>query len=129
MDLTDLGTGTATSGDYTAIPAGTTITIADGASTGTYGLTTTDDTLFESDETVIALISNSSTGTIGTADATGTIVDNDGAVTIDLSADLVIEGGDITFTATLSTVNNTGSPITVDLADLLNGHGDLGKRL
>ena len=128
VDFADLNTGSATSGsDYTAIPAGTTITIADGSSTGTYSLATTDDTLFESDETVIAQISNPSTGTIGTSDATGTIVDNDGAVTIALSADSVTEGGDITFTATLSTVNNTGSPITVDLADLLTGTATSGS--
>ncbi|MDZ7846712.1 MAG: hypothetical protein U5L96_08050 [Owenweeksia sp.] len=52
LDLSDLGTGSATSGsDYTAIPGGAQISVADGASTGTYSVTVTDDAAIESTET------------------------------------------------------------------------------
>ena len=85
-----MGTGTATSGaDYTAIGASATITVADGASTGTFTVLVTDDTDFEIDiETLIAAISNPSNGdvTITTASATANITDN-GVVNADLSVD------------------------------------------
>ena len=83
FDLTDAGTGSATSGsDYTAIPAGTKITIANGASTGTYTLPVIDDALLEATETVAATIANPSNAavSIGTASATANITDNDTVV-------------------------------------------------
>jgi hypothetical protein len=80
FDVTDLNTGTATSGlDYTAIPGGAQISVANGASTGTYAVTVIDDGFFEAQETVDLQISNpSSSALIITSDeATGLISDDD----------------------------------------------------
>ena len=58
-----------------------TISVANGASTGTLTVLITDNALLEATETVIAQISNSSNAavTIGTATATANITDNDTA--------------------------------------------------
>ncbi|MCP3878332.1 MAG: hypothetical protein GY701_08060, partial [Sulfitobacter sp.] len=81
FDLTDAGSGSATSGlDYTAIGAGV-ISVADGATIGTLTVTVTDDALLEATETVDATLSNPSHAavSIGTATATATISDDDNA--------------------------------------------------
>ena len=57
FDIADLATGSATSGtDYTAFPAGATITVANGATTGTLSVPVTEDVLVEGTETVNAQI-------------------------------------------------------------------------
>ena len=120
FDIASSG-GSATSGaDYTAIPGGAQISVANGAATGTYTVLVTDDALLEATETVQATISNSSNPavSIATATATANITDND-AATAALS---VTTQGDetgpvaIVYTVTLSQVNNTGSAITFDIA-------------
>ncbi|HET7722181.1 MAG TPA: hypothetical protein VFK43_19585, partial [Acidimicrobiales bacterium] len=82
--LSDAGTGTATSGsDYAAIPAGARITVAPGATTGTFTLLVMDDALLEGAETVVARITKLNTDTsnlavaIGTATATASIADDE----------------------------------------------------
>ncbi|WP_350287937.1 Calx-beta domain-containing protein [uncultured Croceitalea sp.] len=126
VDFSDLLTGSATSGtDYTAVPDGTTIAIADGSSSGMINISTTVDGLFEGDETIIGQITGISNPviSIGMDTATAVIddIDDDAGITLDLSATDANEGDTITFTATLSTINNTGSDITVDFADLPTG--------
>ena len=109
---------TATTGsDYTAISGGS-ISVADGAATGTISVTVLDDSDMEGTETVDGTIGNSSSAsvTISTATATADIADDE-AATADLSA--TVQGNEdgpvtIQFTATLSRVNNTGSAITFD---------------
>jgi len=133
FDLTDLGTGTATSGsDYTAFGGSAAISVAVGSSTGSVTVTVTNDGLLEADtETVIAQISNPSNGdvTIGTASATATITDNDSA-TANLS---VTQNGNetgpvnIVYTVTLDKVNNTFAAITFDLTDLGTGTATSGS--
>ena len=109
FELADLGTGTATAGsDYGALPS--TITVADGASTGTAMVSVTDDALLEGAETVEAQIINPSDPrvSIGTGTATATITDNDdaavtigdvtvneetGFATVALTLDKAVEGG------------------------------------
>src|SRR5262249_47611597 len=55
FDLSDAGTGTATSGsDYGAIPAGAKISVAPGASAGSFTVPVLDDLLLEATETVVA---------------------------------------------------------------------------
>ena len=111
--------GTATSGtDYVAI-AGT-ISVANGASTGTKSVTVVDDALVEGTETLQATISSPSVPqyTIATASATANILDNDTA-TASLSATtngLETLAVSIVYTVTLSATNNTGSAVTVDIA-------------
>ena len=80
FDLADLGTGSATAGaDYGVIPVGAQISVANGATTGTYTVSVTNDLLLETLETVNAQISNSShpAVAIGTAAATAGIADDD----------------------------------------------------
>ena len=120
FDLADLGTGTASAGsDYALIPGGAQISIADGATTGTYTVTVTDDALLEATETVDAQISNPSDAavTITGATATANITDNDTAtVTISATDAAAAETGSNPgqFTVDLGTINNTGTPITVN---------------
>ncbi|MCA9140159.1 MAG: hypothetical protein KDB00_25480 [Planctomycetales bacterium] len=80
FDLDDLGTGSATSGlDYSVIPANAQISVAAGASSGSYVVSVSDDSLVEGDESINLAISNPSAAsiTIGVASATATIADND----------------------------------------------------
>ena len=114
--------GTAANGtDYAALSGS--VTILAGATSALINVTSTDDALLESTETLTAQIANSSFGavSIAGASATATIADNDTA-TATLSATNGAEGGaNVVYTVTLSQVNNTGSAITFDLADLLTG--------
>ena len=81
FEIDDLGTGSATSGsDYTAIAGSAQISVADGASTGTFSVTVIDDAVVDAAlETVTAQISGASHPgvTIGNSTASGTITDND----------------------------------------------------
>ena len=107
---------TATAGsDYTAESGGS-ISVADGAATGTITVTVLDDSLLEATETVDGTISNSSHPgvTIGTATATGDILDDEtatAALSVTINGD---ETGpvNIHYMVALSKINNTGSPIT-----------------
>ncbi len=112
FDFDDFGTGSATSGnDYTAIPAGAKISVANGASSGTYTVSVLDDLIKEPEETFIAQISNPSHGpfSIGADKATATLTDNDevspGGVVLDnvsfwlkanAGTNTTTDGGDIT---------------------------------
>ena len=130
FDLAASG-GSATGGgvDYGAFGQ---ISVADGASTGSLTVSVTDDGDLETlVETVEATISNPSNGdvTIGTATATADITDNETA-TADLSVTTQgDENGptDIEFTVTLDKVNDTGGPITFELADLGTGTATAGS--
>ncbi len=132
FDIADAATGTATSGvDYTAIAGGSSISVANGASTGTFTVLVTDDSDLEANtETVIASISNPSNSDVNitTSSATANISDDD-SVNADLS---VTKHGDengpvdIVYTVTLSSVNNTGSAITFDIADAATGTATSG---
>src|SRR5207344_1726146 len=108
FDIASTG-GTATSGaDYTAIPGGAQISVANGASTGTYTVTVTDDALLEATETLQATISNSSNPavTIATATASANITDNDSATAALSVTTNGVEGGtNIVYSITLSQVN------------------------
>ena len=62
FDIDDTFAGTASSGsDYVAIPGPAQITVADGASSGTFTVTVSQDALLEGTETVEAQITNPST--------------------------------------------------------------------
>ena len=112
------GTATATA-DYTDFSGGT-ITVADGAMTGTFSVPVVNDALFENAETVTATISNPSNGAILITgpSATATISDSDNvAGSIDASLSVQQQGNEsgpvsIAYTVALSVPNNTGGPIT-----------------
>lgn len=72
--------GTATAGsDYVAVVAGS-VTIAQGATTGSLPVTINGDTTVEPNETFTVTISNATNATVGTATATGTIQNDDAVV-------------------------------------------------
>ncbi|MCP4271882.1 MAG: hypothetical protein GY781_07935, partial [Gammaproteobacteria bacterium] len=111
FDLTDAGTGTATSGtDYTAFGGAGVISVANGASTGQLVVVVADDALSEDTETVDATLTNASDAdvTITGLNATANITDNDntlltvanvtvneadGTLTFDVVADKAVPGG------------------------------------
>ena len=111
-----VGLDTAVSGtDFTAV-TGFTITIAANqvSGTGTFGLTPTDDTVDEPDETVV--ISGSAPGSLTVTPAAVTIIDNDAspAVTLALSSASISENGGVsTVTAALSSVSSKATTVTV----------------
>ncbi|MCP3661027.1 MAG: hypothetical protein GY696_00800, partial [Gammaproteobacteria bacterium] len=116
--------GSAIAGDYTDVSGAATISVADGASTGTLIVPVIDDALLEGTETLELTISNASDAAINiaTASASANISDNDNtAGSVDADLTVSTEGDEagptsIVYTVTLATVNNTGSAITFDTA-------------
>lgn len=91
--------GTATSGtDFTAVS--NTLTFQTSDTSKTFTVSTTQDTVYEGNETLTATLSNASAGSIGTASATGTINENDTAPSFSVAASSATEGGPVTFTVT-----------------------------
>jgi|GEM_PF-1534724 len=102
-------------GDFT----GTTVSVADGETTGVADVDIVDDSLLEGEETVIGEISDPSLGavTIGTATDEATISDNDNTTVTITATDATAHenpSGNGEFTITLGKTNNTGDAITVD---------------
>ena len=121
FDIDDTFAGTATSGsDYVAIPGAAQISVADGATTGTFTVTVSQDLLLEGTETVQAQISNSSNAavTVTGSTATANIVDDETANTVLSVTTQGDETGpqNIVYTVTLSRQNDTGAAITFDVA-------------
>ena len=114
--------GTASAGDFTAVPT-TTLTFASGVFSQTVTVNTTQDSAFEGNETFFATLAAASPfGAITTATGTGTIIDDDVAsfLITDASAN---EGSGITFTVT-RTLNAPGVNQTVEFGTaLLPGSG------
>lgn len=80
FDLADTGTGSATSGeDYTAIPAGAQIRVAEGSETGSLTVQVSEDTSVERTRTVVAVISNPSNSEVTIDTATAEIADDGGS--------------------------------------------------
>ncbi|MBL6445905.1 Ig-like domain-containing protein [Fulvivirga sp. 29W222] len=105
-----------TAGDYTL--SGTTITIADGTSTGSVTFTIVDDAVYEGAETASISISNPSAGiTLGTTtSADVAITDNEASPDVTLGligSPLAENGGVATVTATISPLSELD--VTVDL--------------
>ncbi len=118
IDVTYQFGGTATGGtdyDNTA----TTVTIPAGMSTATISVPVNDDTDLEGDETIEVMLTATTAGTAVTVDpaqntGTATITDDDAAtLSIAPATDGAEPGTPATFTVTLSSINNTGSAITV----------------
>ena len=107
-------TGTATAGsDYTGITNGT-ISVVNGASTGTIDVVVLDDSVSEGTEIVDATISSPpAVVTINTASATGSILNDDFEAALSATQNGNEDGlVPIEYTVTLSHANTTGSPIT-----------------
>ena len=116
------GTATIASGsvanDYADVFGAGTITIADGATTGTLSVPVEDDMIAEGSETVDVTISNPSHSavSIGTATATATIADNDSAgITVGAISGDTTEAGD-TATFTIVLTSEPTADVTIGLS-------------
>ncbi|MCD0461718.1 Calx-beta domain-containing protein [Roseiconus lacunae] len=123
FDLTDVGTGSATSGlDYTEIANGTQVTIGVGQTTGTVSIAVSDDALVEGTETLVAQIASPSDPnvTIVADSATAQIFDNEGGgtLTVDIDADAISEsaGAGVT-TVTITRNTDTTAPLDLVIAN------------
>ncbi|MCP3953474.1 MAG: hypothetical protein GY697_14840, partial [Desulfobacterales bacterium] len=110
FDLTDATTGSATSGlDYTAFGGAGVISVAAGATPGTFTVTVTDDALLEATETVDATLSKPSHAAvnIGTAIGSATCRDRESVSAVVSVINNRNETGsvDIVYTVTLSKQN------------------------
>ena len=106
---------TATAGDYTLAE---TISIPDGASSGTTAFAVVDDSDDEPGETVVVELGSPLPAGIAagaTDHVTITIADNDNPVSLSVSANGAIAEGDaaLTITATLETANATGAALAI----------------
>ena len=82
------GAGAAATTDYTAMTTATKLDFAGGASSQTFTVATTEDTLHEGNETFLVELTDPVGAIIGDAEATGTITDDDAAPTaLTLSVD------------------------------------------
>ena len=82
------GAGAAATTDYTAMTTATKLDFASGASSQTFTVATTEDTLHEGNETFLVELTEPVGAIIGDAEATGTITDDDAAPTaLTLSVD------------------------------------------
>ena len=111
---------TATAGsDYTA--ASGTVTIAAGATSATFNVPVSTDTLDEASETATLTLSSPTNATISDATGTLTIVDDDTAPTLSINDVSYTEsgtGGNATFTVTLSAAS--AQEVTVNYASSNN---------
>ena len=111
---------TATAGsDYTA--ASGTVTIAAGATSATFNVPVSTDTLDEASETATLTLSSPTNATISDATGTLTIVDDDTAPTLSINDVSYTEsgtGGNATFTVTLSEAS--AQEVTVNYASSNN---------
>ena len=124
------GDGAAESGGVDYTDASGTVTIAAGDTSGTFTVSTVEDSLVEGDETFIVVLSSAEKGEdpqtstpvdLGISSTTATIVDDDTAptsITLTATPDRVDEDAgetDLSVTATLDGSTRLASDVTVDL--------------
>lgn len=114
----NLADGSAVGGtDYTA--GGGTVTFAQGQTTATFTVATTQDSLFEADEAFTATIANPIGG--ATSSATGTITNNDPAPGFSVSGGSATEGNGVVFT-----VSRSGDAQANETVDFATANGTAG---
>ena len=112
--------GTAASGDYTANTTALTFTGTKGE-TETFTVSTTEDAVLEANETftVSLTVSDTTLGSRITSTGTGTgTINNDDSATVTVNDANADEGGDMTFTVTLSAAVQGGLTVTPDFTDV-----------
>ncbi|WP_042490794.1 choice-of-anchor I family protein [Anabaena sp. PCC 7108] len=110
---TSIATGnTASAADFTAKTE--TLSFAQGETQKTFAVQTTEDVLFEGDETFTVTLSNATNGSvISSATATGTITNNDPAPVFSIAAAEGLEGDVISFTVTRTGDAQADQSVTV----------------
>ncbi len=123
----------ASTADYTARTTAQVLSFADGETTKSFTVATTQDTLDEADETFLVELSAPGTGAsirTGEGTATGTITDNDPAPSLSFGTVAAVTEGasgetaNMTFTVELSAAS--GREVTVDYADTGSGSATSG---
>ena len=112
--------GTAASGDYTANTTALTFTGTKGE-TETFTVSTTEDAVLEANETftVGMTVSGTTLGSRITSTDTGAgAINNDDSATVTVNDANADEGGDMTFTVTLSAAVQGGLTVTPDFTDV-----------
>lgn len=114
---------TASYADFTGVSG--TVSFAAGETSKTITVRTTDDSLFEGDETFTVRLSNPGSGLrLGTTEATGIILNNDVSAEFSVASAGAVEGGAITFTVTRS--GDAQSSQTVSYVTSLQGSDTAG---
>ncbi|MGZ2371236.1 Calx-beta domain-containing protein, partial [Ancylomarina sp. YFZ004] len=131
VNTTD-GTATTADSDYTAIVGQTLTFVGTAGETQTFTLLPTGDTKLEANETVSISMDNllPTALSVDITDSADLTITNDDSVSAALSVST--QGNedaptDIVYTVTLSSPNNTGSPITFDIDDAGSGTATSGS--
>ena len=111
------GAGAAATTDYTAMPTATKLDFASGASSQSFTVATTEDTLNEANETFLIELTEPVGATITTAEATGTITNDDAAPT---TLTLAVDADNNTENVQSSLAENGGAK-TVKVTATLGG--------
>ena len=118
--MVSVGAGTASVGDFTAVPPfNVTISAGDGSATAMFTLAPIDDDTDEADETVRVTGTASGLSVLPADGATVTIADNDATPTVTLvltPASISENGGSSTVTATLNHPSSQATTVTVSAA-------------
>jgi Calx-beta domain-containing protein len=116
--------GTAGSGDYDNSTV--LVTIPAGATAASVSVSTVNDSIDESDETMSVLIDSVVSGTAGdiTDTGAGTILDNDGAPSLSINDASVSEGGSLAFLVNLSNPSAQAITVTFQPSTGTAGTGD-----
>ncbi|MFV0662064.1 retention module-containing protein [Denitromonas sp.] len=138
--IVNIVTGHVTTDNGDLVPVTQAVTIAAGATSATFTVTTLDDAYADSGETFTASIASTSGGgyenlVVGTASVTTTILDQVGSddppgaedtATINLSGpDVVAEGASATYTVTLDKAPTTAVTLNVTLTHVDTVSGDI----
>ena len=111
--------GTATIGDYAEVPTPAEIVFGHSEYTKTVSIATTNDPVYEVDETILFNLSIPKHGaTIGDGQGIGTIVDNDPVPSFSVSDAVATEGGNLVFTISRSVPSSVPHVISYT-----TGHG------
>uniref|UniRef100_UPI000A6B7F93 retention module-containing protein n=1 Tax=Marinobacterium profundum TaxID=1714300 RepID=UPI000A6B7F93 len=110
------GSATIAGGDYTGNSE--TLTFAQGETSKTFTVATTDDALFEGSENINATLSNATGGAvIGDGAGVGTILDNDAAPSFSVNDVSTDEGGNLVFTVTRTGDAQASQSVTIATSD------------
>lgn len=117
--------GTASSQDINPSSMTGKVTFFAGETAKTISIPTVNDSLYELDETITVTLSNLVGASAGTLTATGTIQDNETGLSLSINNASATEGGDVTFTVTLSNVATYDVSVDYATADGNNGDANL----
>ncbi len=123
FSVTGSATLTTLTSDYLVSGAATftsttgTVTFADGSSTAVVTVDPVTDTIVEDNETIVLTIASGSSYNIGTPSAVTGTINNDDTATYTISDATVTEGGNLSFTISLSNAVDVDTTVNVTFTD------------